>query len=379
MTRQADVVLRIQFDSQIFCAQAYGGISRYVTSLACALDQHALATVHVLAPHHCNAHLEQAPTHLVRGTRAGAAPTTAGRAISLLGSLWMQHRRPAEILHHTYYYPFTLPPSQSRTVLTVHDMIHERFPDSFAANDPIGRWKRRALGRADALVCVSQNTRQDLLEHYPALDPQRVFVTHLGADRLRAGADNATEEPEATRAEPTILFVGSRHGYKNFSRLLVAYQSSHWLQENFGLKCFGGGPFSAAERAEIARGLRPEKVSQRGGSDADLMQSYARAALFVYPSLYEGFGLPPLEAMSMNCPVACSRNSAIPEVVGEAGAYFDPHDAASIADTMERLLSSATERQDLVRKGRQRCLQFSWKRCAEETLAIYHATAGHRR
>lgn len=370
--------MRVNFDSQIFCAQAYGGISRYITSLATALDQHSLANVQVLAPHHCNAHLEQAPAHLVRGVRTGAEPTTAGRAASLLGSIWMQHRHPADILHHTYYYPFTRPPARSRTVLTVHDMIHERFPNSFTAKDPIRRWKRRALDRADALVCVSQNTRQDLLEHYPALDPERVFVTHLGVDRWRPGTGSAADGPNMPGAEPAILFVGSRHGYKNFDRLLVAYQSSPWLQENFGLECFGGGPFSAAEQTEIARGLRPERVRQRGGSDAELMQSYARAALFVYPSLYEGFGLPPLEAMSMGCPVACSRSSAIPEVVGDAGAYFDPDDSASIAATMERLLGSTAERHDLVRKGRQRCTQFSWKRCAEETLAIYQTTAGHR-
>jgi glycosyltransferase involved in cell wall biosynthesis len=376
MTPQAAAALHVQFDSQIFCAQAYGGISRYITSLATALDQHSLANVQVLAPHHCNAHLEQAPAHLVRGVRTGAEPTTTGRVASLLGSIWMQHRHPADILHHTYYYPFTLPPARLRTVLTVHDMIHERFPNSFTAKDPIRRWKRRALDRADALVCVSQNTRQDLLEHYPALDPQRVFVTHLGVDRWQPATHCAADGPDMPGAEPAILFVGSRHGYKNFGRLLVAYQSSRWLQENFGLECFGGGPFSAAEQAEIARGLRPEKVRQRGGSDAELMQSYARAALFVYPSLYEGFGLPPLEAMSMDCPVACSQTSSIPEVVGDAGAYFDPSDPASIATTMERLLGSSTERQALVRRGQHRRLQFSWRRCAEETLAIYRATAG---
>jgi glycosyltransferase involved in cell wall biosynthesis len=107
------------------------------------------------------------------------------------------------------------------------------------------------------------------------------------------------------------------------------------------------------------------------GNDRKLASFYSGAALFVYPSLYEGFGIPPLEAMSMDCPVVCSNNSSIPEVVGDAAEYFDPNDTESIRKAMELVLNSTARQAELINKGQIRCTQFSWERCAEETLAIY--------
>ena len=95
----------------------------------------------------------------------------------------------------------------------------------------------------------------------------------------------------------------------------------------------------------------------------------------VYPSKYEGFGIPPLEAMSLDCPVICSNTSSIPEVVGDAGEYFDPYDVDSIMSSIERVLQSSVRRAELVLLGRERCKRFSWKRCAQETLAVYRRLA----
>ena len=103
------------------------------------------------------------------------------------------------------------------------------------------------------------------------------------------------------------------------------------------------------------------------------MTCYREASLFVFPSMYEGFGIPPLEAMSMDCPVACSNASSIPEVVGEAAAYFDAADVGSIRTAAERVLQSESYRSELVARGRRRREMFSWRRCAEETLAIYRS------
>jgi len=109
------------------------------------------------------------------------------------------------------------------------------------------------------------------------------------------------------------------------------------------------------------------------GNDSELANSYRGAALFVYPSLYEGFGIPPLEAMSLGCPVACSNNSSIPEVAGNAVEYFDPKDTESMRVAMECVLNSTARRAELIDYGFVRCTQFSWERCAEETLAVYRS------
>ena len=121
----------------------------------------------------------------------------------------------------------------------------------------------------------------------------------------------------------------------------------------------------------VAAGVRPDAVRQMGGSDAALRQLYQKAALFVYPSLYEGFGIPPLEAMSFDCPVVCCDVASMPEVVGQAACFFEAGDVASLRVAIERVLGDANFRNELVQRGRDRLKLFSWQRCAEQTLAIY--------
>ncbi len=334
----------------------------------------------IWAPYHCNEYLDALPKALVRGKRAPHArkPSPGMRIASLLGTALGQRCNPSDILHRTYYYPFCHLPGPAKNILTVYDMIHEKFPQQYASRDPIARWKKRAVKAADTIICISENTRKDLLEHYDTVDPKKVLVTYLGFDAL---SSLLTDEPAAafrTRALgadiPYILFVGHRAGYKNFAGLLQAYSSSPWLHQNFALLCFGGGAFTPAEQALIASSPASGRVRQMGGSDAVLASCYRHAALFVYPSLYEGFGIPPLEAMSMDCPVACSNTSSIPEVVGDAAAYFDPGNVGSLRSTLENVLGASTASADLVERGKVRRMQYSWHRCAEQTVDIYRAT-----
>lgn len=372
--------MRVNFDSQIFCSQAVGGISRYFASLA--REMLALADVQpqICAPYHCNEYLDALPQSLVYGAHAPNthSPTLKFRAASLLGTALWQRRNPSDILHRTYYYPYCHLPGPATNFVTVHDMIHEKFSPSFSKYDPIATWKKHAVAKADKIICVSENTRRDLLEHYDTVSPEKVSVTHLG---FSAFGDLIANEPAAafrTRVlgadRPYILFVGHRAGYKNFAGLLQAYSNSAWLHQNFALLCFGGGAFTPAEQALIASSSAPGRVRQMGGSDAVLASCYRHAALFVYPSLYEGFGIPPLEAMSMDCPVACSNTSSIPEVVGDAAAYFDPSSVDSLRSTLENVLGASAASADLVKRGKVRLMRYSWRRCAEQTVDIYRTT-----
>lgn len=372
--------MRVNFDSQIFCSQAVGGISRYFASLAKEMSVLAGVRPQIWAPYHCNEYLAALPKTLVRGRRTphARAPHPGLRIASLLGTALGQRCNPSDILHRTYYYPFCHLPGPAKNVLTVYDMIHEKYPQQYASSDPIARWKKRAVNGADTIICISENTRKDLLEHYDTVPPEKVFVTHLGFDAL---SNLLSDEPASSfRARalgadiPYILFVGHRAGYKNFTGLLQAYSNSPWLHQNFALLCFGGGAFTPVEHALVAQSPAPQRIRQVGGSDAVLASCYRHAALFVYPSLYEGFGIPPLEAMSMDCPVACSNTSSIPEVVGNAAAFFDPGSVDSLQSTLEKVLTASTVCADLVQRGRVRRMEYSWRRCAEQTVDIYRAT-----
>ncbi len=161
---------------------------------------------------------------------------------------------------------------------------------------------------------------------------------------------------------PFLLYVGLREGYKNFHRLLAAYSRSQLLKRDFDLVCFGGGALGGEERSRARDlGVPTARLRYVSGGDEALAQLYASAAALVYPSVYEGFGIPPLEAMSVGCPVICSNSSSLPEVVGDAAELFDPLDEDQIRSAMERVVMSEGLRKDLSERGRRRCALFSWQ------------------
>jgi len=253
-------------------------------------------------------------------------------------------------------------------------MSYEKHPEYFERTNAIPRWKAKAVARADHVICISEHTRRDLLDSC-VISEDRVSVTHLGYDDLAALVPK--ESPDAFRHrvlgsdQPYLLYVGSRAGCKNFGGLIHAYSASPWLKDNFGVLCFGGGEFSTMEHSLLRQEGVMERVHHVSGSDTLLASCYSHAALFVYPSLYEGFGIPPLEAMSLDCPVACSNTSSIPEVVGDAAVTFNPAEPDAIRAAVETALGSPSVRLALIERGRRRKDMFSWRRCARETLEAY--------
>lgn len=361
--------MKIAFDSQIFTLQEYGGISRYASSLAAQLASIEGVNARIFAPFYINAYLDKLPKGIVSGIKVPKLPKT--RIALHLSSFWLARGAIAgfapQIVHETYYTASRVAPKGVRSVVTVYDMIHERFPSEFSQHHRTSEWKRIATQRADRVLCISQSTRKDLLELFD-LPEDKVSVVYLGFDSLTP----APAIMETDKNKPYLLYVGCRAGYKNFEGFLRAYASSSWLLNNFNVVCFGGGAFSGNEQ-KLFNELRlsENQLIPLNGDDGELAGVYRNAALFVYPSLYEGFGIPPLEAMSLDCPVACSNNSSIPEVVDNAAEYFDPKDIDSIRVAMEHVLNSTARRAELIDLGSARCKQFSWERCAEETLTVY--------
>jgi glycosyltransferase involved in cell wall biosynthesis len=253
-------------------------------------------------------------------------------------------------------------------------MIHELRPGDFDDGGALARCKERAVRNADHVICISESTRRDLLARYP-LDERNVSVTHLGYSALHidpAYLDGVAFRRFAFSEDiPYILYVGSRGGYKNFAGLLKAFASSGWLRKEFRILCFGSAPFTVDERAMIAQMDLSSHVHLLSGSDGLLAAAYKHASLFVYPSMYEGFGIPPLEAMSLGCPVACGCTSSLPEVVGDAAALFDPANPESMASVIESVLCSDESLAGYVSRGYDRVRMFSWEQCAMQTRDIY--------
>ncbi|MDD5580246.1 MAG: glycosyltransferase family 1 protein [Methylobacter sp.] len=362
--------MKIAFDSQIFTMQEHGGISRYACNLATQLATVQGVNVKVCAPFHINAYLDEMPAGLVWGVRVPKI-RNMGRMVGLTSS-WISRFAMAgfapQIVHETYFAQSSVAPKSARRVITVYDMVHERFTSVFPKDDRTVEFKKTAITRADHVICISENTRRDLLDLIP-IPPQRVSVVHLGFEPFAfLGQHNVPIEA------PYVLYVGGRGGYKNFKGLLEAYASSNWLKNNIRIVCFGDGPLRIGELELMGKlGISNHQVVQVSGSDEQLAGYYQNAAAFVYPSLYEGFGIPPLEAMSLQCPVICSNTSSIPEVVGDAGEYFEPAQIDSMRVAMETVLQSSERRNALIQRGLKKCAEYSWERCAEETLAVYRS------
>lgn len=361
----------VVYDHRIFSAQRFGGISRYFCEIASRVSQQPGWRSRIIAPLHYNDHLveSQAPLLGMHLPMRWGYQGRLHRAVNAALSPLLLRATGADLLHRTYYSPRPAPP-RGRLVITVFDMIHELFPQYFPPDNRTRELKRRSVSAADHLICISHSTADDLVR---VLDVPRskITVTHLGFSDSFAGVSRDEGRGPATH-RPYFLFVGSRGGYKNFARLLEAYGSSRRLVHDFDLVAFGDMPFTATEVERMATlKLRSGAVRRCEGSDADLARAYAGAHAFVYPSEYEGFGIPPLEAMSRGCPVACSNTSSIPEVVGEAGEYFDPTSIDAIRSALERVAYDDPRRRMLIEAGHRQRATFSWGRCTTETVAAY--------
>ncbi len=248
-----------------------------------------------------------------------------------------------------------------------HEMCTEAFKDDASQREQSLN-KARCCERADHICAISNQTKEDLVRIL-AVPAEKISVTYLGNPLERASLDVGAEpSPEMF---PYLLYVGGRAWYKNFPALLSAFRASDFLVRSFRVICYGGGDFSATEREAINEMGLGDHIKFREGDDRRLVRYYRNAAAHVITSLYEGFGLTLLEAMANDCPIISSNRSSLPEVAGDAAAYFNPEDPRDMARAMEETLSDSSALSQLRSKGRERSKLFSWDRCSRETLAVY--------
>ncbi|MBP9987176.1 MAG: glycosyltransferase family 4 protein [Bacteroidales bacterium] len=266
---------------------------------------------------------------------------------------------PVDIIHHTGEFPLVfLHCRKVPVVVTIHDMIPEEYHDRRRV------WQRRmCVKKADHIICVSEYTRQSMLEWYPEVDPQKTSVIYHGYSFPGF-------PKERIIADDYLLFVGNRGGYKNFNLMLEAV-AEILKERSLKLVC-AGNPFTAAEKQLIeGLDLRQNVIEFGFADDEELSSLYQYASLFIFPSKLEGFGIPILEAMSHDCPICLSNASCFPEIAQDAADYFDPDSPESVAASVRKVLDDAEYRKSLVENGRARVKEFSWDKAAAETLEVY--------
>jgi glycosyltransferase involved in cell wall biosynthesis len=260
-------------------------------------------------------------------------------------------------------------PAKARLTATIHDLTSWIMPEVHTQSTLRAdrTFKDRILKHADGLIAVSENTRQDAIRLLK-IPPERIRTIHSGV------AEEYFDARPTARAKPYVLFVGTVEPRKNLDTLLDAWRSvKPDVREHFALVIAGPQGWNSA--ATMAR-IRQEAAYLGYVPEAEMPGLVAGASLFVYPTLYEGFGFPVVQAMAANIPVLVSRTSCLPEIAGDAAAYVDPRSASEISSQLNRLLESSAERSKLAQLGRARAECYRWERCAKESLEFFRGIAG---
>ncbi len=357
-------------DEQIFAIQRYGGISRMFAELARRFVNGQEADVTLLpfnAPVVNRYLLDHPEVAVPLGAREARSEWTA-----LARYLFRPRTRPScDVVHNSFYLPHGLAPVKgAKRIVTVHDMIPERLPQTRRRLDWL-TLKRRYVDQADHIICVSDATRRDLVELYGPLRAP-VSVVHHGVDeRFHPAAPRLDFLPDRY-----ILFVGNRDQYKDAPVLFEAFATLAGDHPDLSILCAGGAGLTHQESDWLAgHGIR-DRVSQRYLSDEEMASAYAHAEIFVFPSRFEGFGLPALEAMASGTPVILARATSLPEVGGDAALYFEPGNVVQLAALMDNLLNNAEEQDALRARGLSRAALFTWKRSSASIADIYRMCLG---
>jgi len=369
--------LKLLYDHTAFQFQRYGGISRYFYELITRLSTKEDVDINLFQGFHINEYGLSEHKHNFESycgykwKYKKPATKYMSHIFSMPNKILFdniyKHTDNFDIYHPTYYMKGLKRNKKTPIVITVYDMIHELYPNQFSDSGAVIKAKKRAINMADTIIAISENTKIDLIKIYDVPE-NKIKVVYL-ANSLQTSTFQTIDElnRKCKLKRPYILYVGGREEYKNFKALLDSYVSK--FSDSFDLVCFGGGKINNDEMKTIDSRIKKSMI-QLNGSDDLLASLYKHAFCFVYPSFYEGFGIPPLEAMSMGCPVIASNASSIPEVVGDAAILFDPHSKDELTDAIESLYDESI-RNDLIKRGFEQEKKFSWDKMASETLDIY--------
>ena len=290
--------------------------------------------------------------------------------LKLATQLHYAGNRPSAIWQATYYTP---PPQRWRGhfVVLFHDLMEERYPDLFSEprHDELRRLKQVCAHSADIVICNSRTTQRDVCEHYGLPESKTRMITLAASEVFRPLAETKSPRRFKNLGVPFILYVGNRSQYKNFDRLLQAFAA--WPRRKEIDLVVVGHKWTGEEMTRLSQLVIVDSVLLREGvDDTTLCALYNQAAAFVYPSLYEGFGIPLLEAIACECPVVASAIPSTQEVADGYPYFFTAEDVVHLQQTLDEAVTTGKDTVRLT-AARQRASQFTWAATAQQVLDIY--------
>lgn len=363
---------KVLIDHQKFSTQKYGGISRYFANIIQGIKRTNDITYQLGVVHARNHYIQNLPLP-IKGNLSDIVLNGNGKVDYKLNQLYCKRlldKADFDVFHPTYYDPYFIKPLKKPLVITIHDMTYERLPEYFWAKDPLTEQKRLNINRADAIITISKTTRKDLLSFFD-VDPSKVSIIYHGIDidtpLLTQPIDNLPEQ--------YVLFVGDRSGYKNFYLFMNAMRQVAHAFPDLHVVLTGGGKLEIADREFIQRLGLTDRVQHINATDEQLNLLYQQAQLFVYPSLYEGFGLPILEAFKAQCPILLSDTECFREIATDAAVYFEATELDDLIDKLSTTLADSTLKAQLVEKGTKRLADFPLQKSIDQTLDVYKSLA----
>ena len=363
-------MLKIYYDYQAMLGQKFGGVSRYCYELAVRIAKYGAEPVISCIHNHNYYFRDMLGFHDVDKIpqRLKNLEWKFFSCVNILKGLY-DLRKPYDIIHPTYFNNYMLGHYKGKLIITVHDMMGELGYLGDVNSKYVKRHvtqKRNMINAADRIIVISECTKNALLKIYPDTAPEKISLVYQGgafdSDRLVSGVDPMPEIKY-------ILHVGRRGQYKNTDRFFEAMKIILSRHKNIHLLLAGTNDLSEYDLKIL--GGYSDRIHTKYLTDDELTGAYQNALCFVFPSLYEGFGAPVIEAMSCGCPVVLSRASVFPEIAGDAGEYFNPLEIDDIAEKIDRVISNENLRAQMRSFGFERAKIFTWDNTAENTFNVY--------
>lgn len=361
--------IKIFYDYQTFSIQKYGGVSRLFSELIKAYNVDQDIDCYLSSRFSNNEYLVDMNLKNLKQTGLDTKLTKKiPTLINHIGAISDLLTRDYDVFHPTYYSPYFLQFLKSHPfVLTVHDMTHELIPKYFGKHDKTILNKSKLIPKAKKIIAVSENTKADILRFYD-IDPNKIEVIYNGSSlQPYLGKRQFVQIPQKY-----LFYQGVRAGHKNFNKFLVSISELLKTDSELYLVCYGATEFNQ-EEVELIQdlGIDSKVLHFKYKDDEELAYLYQNCLAFVFPSLYEGFGILLLEAMSCGAPMIISDRSSFPEIAKDCAIYFDPTNESSMRDSVNRVVQDKRLREQLVSNGDKRIKDFSWKETARKTKLVY--------
>jgi len=342
---------------------AYGGVARYVCEIMNELHKDIEVKTSILVTD--NVYIKDLPFLKIKSLITDRNFKGKGKVQKIINTAYSNYKvlmNDFDIFHATFSDAYYLRKIKKPIVVTIHDMINEKLADYHISHASHIESKKNLIYKSDHIIAVSHNTKKDILEIYP-VNPDKITVIYHGPPQ-------SAKQIYKNELGDYILYVGRRTRYKNFNFFVESIIPLLLKNPDLKLVCIGSS-FTNDEKEFLNKsGILKQAVSM-GLSDDVLYSIYRHALVFVFPSIFEGFGIPILEAFANECPVCLSNSSCFPEIAGDAAMYFNPADSESIRESIDKIITDKDVANNLRKKGLERLSLFSWQKAAQETFDIY--------